>query len=135
LGVTARGSVRMAPSPDLRSVLRDAIGSAMKGRDPILVAAFRSALGVIDNAQAADISEAPAVQSGTIAGGVAGLGAGEVPRRALPESQLVEILRAEVAQWEASAAEYQRRGRVDSALRLYAEAEALTGLLDLVKAA
>ena len=50
------------------------------------------------------------------------MGAGEVPRRELPDDELVALLRAEAAQWEATAADYQRHGRVDSAMRLYAEA-------------
>jgi uncharacterized protein YqeY len=102
----------------------------MKDRDQIAVAAFRSALGVIDNAEAADRSDAPAVQAGTIAGGVSGLGAGEVPRRELSDDTLAELLRAEISQWEATATEYQRLGREDSSAGLYAQAAILTKLLD-----
>jgi uncharacterized protein YqeY len=122
----------VAAATDLRAALRNAIGGAMKDRDPIQLAAYRAALSVIDNAEAADPAQAPAVQPGTIAGGVVGLGAGEVPRRGLSDEERVALLRVEVAQWEATAAEYQRHGRVDSATRLYAEAAALTLLLDLL---
>ncbi len=124
----------MAAPTGLRAVLRDALVGAMKDRDQIAVAAFRSALGVIDNAEAADPAQAPIVQPGTIAGGVVGLGAGEVPRRELSEEQLVTRLRAEVADWEATAADYQRHGRSDSAMRLHAEAAILADLLRLLDA-
>jgi len=125
----------VAAPTGLRAVLRDALGGAMKDRDQIAVAAFRSALGVVDNAEAVDLAQAPIARPGTIAGGVVGLGAGEVPRRELSEEQLVARLRAEVADWEAAAADYQRHGRSDSAMRLYAEAEILNDLLDLLEAA
>lgn len=122
----------MASRPDIRAALRNAIGGAMKDGDRIGLTAYRAALSVVDNAEAADPAQAPAVQPGTIAGGVAGLGAGEVPRRELPDDELVALLRAEAAQWESTAADYERHGRVDSAMRLYAEAAALTQLLDLL---
>ena len=104
----------------------------MKDRDKVGLAAYRAALSVVDNAEAADLAQAPAVQPGTIAGGVSGLGAGEVPRRVMSDDELDALLRAEAAQWEATATDYERHGRVDSAMRLYAEAAALTQLLDLL---
>jgi uncharacterized protein YqeY len=119
-------------STGLRAALRNALGGAMKDRDQIAVAAFRSALGVVDNAEAADLSQAPAIEPGTIAGGVVGLGAGEVPRRELSDEQLAARLRAEVADWKSTAADYERHGRTDSAMRLYAEAAILSDLLDLL---
>jgi uncharacterized protein len=116
----------------LRAALRGAIGGAMKDGDKFGLAAYRCALSLVDNTEAADLAQAPAAQPGTIAGGVVGLGAGEVPRRVLSDDELVTLLRTEAAQWEATAADYQRHGRVDSAMRLYAEAAALTRLLDVL---
>lgn len=51
----------------------------MRERQADAVAALRETLAAIDNAEAIDASAAPPVQHGVIAGGVAGLGAGEVP--------------------------------------------------------
>jgi uncharacterized protein YqeY len=113
----------------VRSQLRQALGVAMKARDAIAVAAFRSALGAIDNAEAADPSDAPVIQPGVIAGGVAGLGAGEVPRRLLSDEQATEIVRGQIANWQAAAADCEEAGRQDYAARLHAEAAILTEFL------
>jgi hypothetical protein len=60
----------------------------MKARDTVAVKALRSALSAIDNAEAADPADADDVQLGVIAGGVAGLGAGEVARRQLSADEV-----------------------------------------------
>jgi uncharacterized protein YqeY len=101
----------------------------MKQRDKAAMAAFRAALGAIDNAEAADLSHAPEIEPGTIAGGVAGLGAGEVARRHLCDRELVEVLQDEVARWEATARECDRVSRSDDAARLRAEIAALRPFL------
>jgi hypothetical protein len=101
----------------------------MKVRDAVAIAALRSVLGAIDNAGAAGVAEAPSVQPGLIAGGVAGLGAGEVPRREISEGQLHEIVRAEIARWQAAAADYERAQCHDQATRLRAEVSVLTRFL------
>jgi uncharacterized protein YqeY len=113
----------------LRERLRDGLRVAMKQRDTVTVAALRAALGTIDNAEAADLSDAPAIEAGHIAGGVAGLGAGEVARRQLSDGELVELLRHEVARWESTAADCDRVGRDDDAMRLRAEIQALRPFL------
>ena len=109
----------------LRGRLRSAVRVAMKQRDEAAVAALRAALGVIDNAEAADLSDAPETEPGLIAGGVAGLGAGEVARRQLSDRELVEMIRAEVKRWESTARECERVRRSDDAARLRAEIAAL----------
>jgi uncharacterized protein YqeY len=119
----------VAGDAGLRSDLQRALLAAMKARDPIMVAALRTALSAIDNAEAAELTQAPAIEHGAIAGGVAGLGAGEVPRREISESQLREIVLAEVARWQASAADYERARCHDQATRLEAEVAALTRFL------
>jgi uncharacterized protein YqeY len=113
----------------LRERLRDGLRGAMKRRDKAATAAFRTALGVIDNAEAADVSHTPAAEAGTIAGGVAGLGAGEVPRRELADDELVARLRDEVARWASTATDCERVGRTDDAARLRAEIAALQPFL------
>lgn len=98
----------------------------MKARDATAVTALRSALGAIDNAEAVDPSYAPDPTRGRIAGGVAGLGAGEVRRLDLSEEAITEVVRAEIADRLTTADELDRLGRADAAARLRAEASVLT---------
>ena len=113
-----------------RARLRHALTAAMKARDASAVSALQSALGAIDNAEAPDASEAPAVQPGVIAGGVAGLGAGEVVRRALSEPEVEAILRGEISERQSEATDRERTGHHDRAAALLAEAAALARILD-----
>ena len=115
---------------ELRERLRGGLRVAMRQRDRAAVAAIRAALGAIDNAEAADLSRAPATEPGHIAGGVSGLGAGEVARRQLADGELVEILEDEVARWESTASECERVGRIEDAARLRAEIAALRPFLE-----
>jgi hypothetical protein len=62
-----------------------------------------------------------------VAGSVAGLGAAEVPRRELTESQAAAIVRAEIADRTAAADQY---GQSPAAERLRAEATLLGSYLD-----
>jgi uncharacterized protein YqeY len=112
----------------LQTRLRAALPPALKARDRVAVAALRSALAAIDNAQAVEAPPAPR-SGGVVAGAVAGLGAGEAPRRDLEESEIDAIVRAEVADRLAAAAHYEQAGRVDAAARLTAEADVLAALL------
>ena len=114
----------------LREQLRGGLRDAMKQRDKPATAAFRTALGLVDNAEAADLSAAPPVEAAHIAGGVAGLGAGEVPRRQRTDHELVALLRDEVARWESTADECERVGRAGDAARLRAEIATLRPFLD-----
>jgi uncharacterized protein YqeY len=116
---------------ELRERLRAGLRDAMKQRDQAAVAALRTALSVVDNAEAADVSNAPEAQDGHIAGGVAGLGAGEVARRHVSDPELVELLQREVARWEKTADEFQRVGRNEEATGLRDEITALARYLGL----
>lgn len=100
----------------------------MKARDRAAVAAVRSALAAIDNAQAVEPSP-PTRTDGVIAGAVTGLGAGDAPRRELSEGDIAALVRAEVTDRRVAAAEYERAGQVDAAARLIAEADVLTAHL------
>ena len=115
---------------NLRLRLREALRAAMKARDLTAVAALRTTLGAIDNAEAVDVSDAPSPKGGVIAGAVAGLGAGEVTPRALSERRIASIVQAEVAERQSVAADYERTGRHDFAARLRAEAAVLIAHLD-----
>jgi uncharacterized protein YqeY len=112
-----------------RGRLRHALTAAMKARDTIAIAALRSALSAIDNAEAPDVSEAPAVQHGVIAGGVLGLGAGEVARRTLSASELEAIVRREITERQSEADDRARTGHYDRAAALLAEAAVLAHVL------
>ena len=102
---------------DLRERLREALTAAMKDRDTVAVAAFRSTLAAIANAEAIDdpIKSTPRL----------GVGAGESARKELSGDDLVRIVHAEVAERIAAAVEYERLGRHEPARRLRAEAAAL----------
>jgi uncharacterized protein YqeY len=116
---------------NLRDRLRGALPRAMRMRDAVAVAALRSALSALDNAEAVDPVRAPPPSPGhaDLAGTVAGLGAAEVERRSLTESQMEEIVRGEVAERHAVACDYEHAGRPEHAERLRAEAKVLGAYL------
>jgi uncharacterized protein len=67
---------------DIRIRMRRALTAAMKARDQRAVAALRSALAAIDNAEAVEAAgEGHPPGEGRIAGAVLGVGAAEVARR------------------------------------------------------
>jgi len=104
--------------------LRQALPAALKARDQVAVAALRSAVSAIDNAQAVEAPPSPR-SGGVIAGAVTGLGAGDAPRRELSEDDIAAIVGAELAERRRAAADYERAGQVDAAARLRAEADVL----------
>ena len=113
-----------------RPAARQALTAAMKARDSVAVGALRAVIAAIDNAEAADPAHAPAQQPGPIAGGVKGLGAGEVPRRTLGDAEVRAIVEREMAERQDAAAQYDELRRPDAAARLRAEIEVLRPLLD-----
>lgn len=108
-----------------KRVLREALRAAMRARQTEAVAALRETLAAIDNAEAADLSVAPAVEHGVIAGGVAGLGAGEVARVVLTADAVTAIVEREIRDRREAATEYTRLGRLDEAARLTRQADVL----------
>ena len=107
----------------MRDDLRAALTDAMKRRDKVALSAYRSALAAIDNAEAADPSAAPVESVGEhIAGGVAGLGAGEVARHELSPVELDQVLQREVDDRLTNADIYERAGQRAEADTLRAEA-------------
>jgi membrane protein DedA with SNARE-associated domain/uncharacterized protein YqeY len=113
----------------LRERLRESLKAALSARDSIAVTALRSAMSAIDNAEAVDQSHAPAA-TGVIGDVRLGVGAGEATRRDLSTQDVLEIVRAEVNERTAAAAEYERLGRAEQANRLNAEAAALQSFLE-----
>jgi uncharacterized protein YqeY len=112
-----------------KSVLRAALREALRTRQAHAVAVIRETLAAIDNAEAADASAAPSVQHGVIAGGVAGLGAGEVPRRVLSAEAVTAIVEREIRELRDAAATYSDLGRHDEASTLRLKLDVLVSLL------
>ena len=118
---------------DLQARLRLAPSAALRARDMTAVAALRSALSAIGNAEAAPVppsggAAGPAAagpSSPHVAGAAAGLGAAEAERRRLSPAQVAAIVQAEIDERLAAAAQYQSAGRADRAARLTAEARIL----------
>lgn len=114
----------------LQARLRFALTEAMRGHDPVALTAIRSALAAIDNAGAVEVGASPhRGSSESIAGGVHGLGAAEVQRLPLTEGQIVDIVRSEILDRNQAAAEYDRLGRSEHAVRLRTESEVLDRIL------
>lgn len=105
----------------MRAALRD----ALRTRQTHAVAVLRETLAAIDNAEAADTSAAPPVQHGVIAGGVPGLGAGEVPRRALSAEAATAIIEREIEERRDAATTLSALGRHEEARILNLQVEVL----------
>ena len=116
-------------SSSLPERLRTALTEAMKARNRVAIAALRSALSALDNAGAVDIAEAPHAQHGVIAGGVAGVGAGEVPRHVLSPDEMTAIVQSEIDQRMLAAEDYDQLEHSEEASRLRGEAAVLAATL------
>ncbi|MBL8938825.1 MAG: hypothetical protein JNM69_29965 [Archangium sp.] len=114
---------------DWKTLLRAALKAELRARRPFAVAVLRETLAAIDNAEAAELSEAPAVEHGVIAGGVAGLGAGEVARRALTPEDVSRLLAREIDDRRAAQTQYLSLGRTEEAATLGLQVDLLNGLL------
>jgi hypothetical protein len=112
-----------------KQVLREALREAMRARAPEAVSVFREVLGALDNAEAAELALAPAVEAGRIAGGVSGLGAGEVPRRVLGQTEVAALLAREVVEREAAAARFEALGEGEAAAKLRRQVGLLAAVL------
>ena len=112
-----------------RASLREALLAARKDRDTVRVSALRSALSAIDNAETPDHVAVQAPSSGTIAGGVVGLGAAEVARRELSDGEIRALLRAEIDERLTAADDFTAGGHTERATTFRAEAAVLSDLL------
>lgn len=104
----------------VRQKLRDALTTAIKSRDRVAVAALRSTLAAIDNAEAVD-RPASTDRNLSIESIPIGAGATEVARRNLTETQVQQIVHAELAERHAAAHAYEQAGQREHAERLRAE--------------
>jgi uncharacterized protein YqeY len=109
----------------VRDRLRGSLRGAMKQRDSVAVAALRSALAAIDNAEAVEISQFSSVEAP-----LRGLGAGDVARRHLSAQEMDDIVRAELSERLEAAATYDRGGQQTHAERLRRESDVIAAHLD-----
>jgi uncharacterized protein len=110
----------MGQPDDIRTRLRRALGAALKARNAAAISALRLALSAIGNAEAVDPGPGRPAWTGSahFAGAVSGLGAGEAERRDLSEADVAMIVRAQAAERESAAAEYERSGYAEAAAGL-----------------
>jgi len=126
--VTSEQNARAGLPERLSQALRD----ALRARDQAAIAALRSALAAISNAEAVNAGEPRSAVSGSrhFAGAAAGLGAAEVARKELTEPAVRDMVRAEIADREVAAGQYRQGGHAERADRLQAEIAVLTKLLE-----
>lgn len=112
-----------------KALLRSAIKEAMRRREGNAVAVLRETLSAIDNAEAVATQEGPTTAGdGVIAGAVAGLGAGEVQRRALSVEEVAAVIARELEERREAAATYEKLGRPEEAERLREQVRLLESL-------
>lgn len=116
---------------DLTALLRHHLTAALRARDSATIAALRSALSAIANAEAvpAPAGPRPATQNARVAGTVAGVGSAESDRRLLSPDDIRAVIAREIADRRSAAGEYEQRGHPDAAARLRAEAAALSAVV------
>jgi uncharacterized protein len=108
-------SAMLAGPARTRERLSAALRAALRARNSVAVAALRSAMAAIDSAEAVNPDGLSAQATGDLhlAGAVEGLRAAEVARRGVGETEVGNIVRAEVTDRRAVARDYTRRGRPD----------------------
>jgi uncharacterized protein len=123
-------SARATSAEALRAALRRGLTAALKARQPDAVAALRTAIAAIDNAEAvaAPDTSAPAT-SARIAGAHSGVGSAEAPRRRLDSGRVRSILRDQITEHTREADRYDALGRTDVARRLRDQARLLAQYL------
>lgn len=120
----------LQPATSVRDRLQHALRASLKARDAAAVAAYRSALAAIGNAEALPAPASTARRgSEYLAGSVGGLGAAEASRRVLSDTDTAAIVAAEIAERRAAADRYEQARHPDRADRLRLEADALAAVV------
>ena len=116
------------PAERLKQRLRHDVRAALKARRRDEATALRILIGSIDNAESVDdrARSSSAEASEHVAGSTAGVGAGDVHRRRLSESDLRNIIVNEVSELREQAERFEAVGRADAAARILSEAQFLT---------
>jgi hypothetical protein len=86
----------MTPAQHWRDRLRQGLMSARKARDTPRVVALRSALSAIDNAEAPHVTAVAAYAAGPFAASVPGLGATEVARLELADTEIRHLIESDI---------------------------------------
>jgi uncharacterized protein YqeY len=110
--VTQNHSARPAGAHALRTLLRRDLGVALKTRHAEAVAALRTTIAAIDNAEAVDPTTVDA-------------GSTEVARRDLSIADVRAVLHEHVDDYVTEADRYESLGRHDAAQRLRRQADTL----------
>ncbi|RYZ34392.1 MAG: hypothetical protein EOO71_39160 [Myxococcaceae bacterium] len=112
-----------------KATLRAALKDALRTRNAPVSAVLRETLAAIDNAEAPDVSAAPeAVVGGVIAGGVEGLGKGEVSRLLLSPEAVAALIQGEIQERREAVALYLQLGKAEEARALSAQVDVLLAL-------
>ena len=113
-----------------RAALRRGLTAALKTRDSDALAALRTALAAIDNAEAvpAPATNSP-ITSAHVAGSRGGVGSTEAVRRQLSASELHAILRSQIDEHSREAGRYEALGHAAAAERLRRQASTLATYL------
>jgi hypothetical protein len=125
------------PAPDqahsaqaLRAELRHGLTAALKARDAEALAALRTAIAAIDNAEAIATADTHRpVTSADIAGASSGVGSTEAVRQSLSSGQLRDIVCEQITEYAREADRYDALGQPDAAHRLRHRAGILTAHL------
>jgi hypothetical protein len=114
----------------LRAALRQGLTTAMKARDTEALAALRTAIAAIDNAEAIATTDTRLpVTSADIAGASSGVGSTEAVRQSLSSGQLRDIVREQITEYTHEADRYDALGEPDAARRLRHRARILAAHL------
>jgi hypothetical protein len=115
------------PAELLRARLRRDLRAAMKAQRQDEMAALRTLIATIDNAESGE--ESPTTRTPTpsehVAGAVRGLGVTDAVRRQLSERELQRIIENELWERDAQAERLTLLGRADDASRLRVEADVI----------
>ena len=116
----------------LRDALRARLTSAMRARDRQTAGAMRSVLAALENAEAVPVTahDGPAAMSEHVAGGSAGLGAGEASRRSLSPDDERAVVGREVAELRSSSAALAAAGQHERAAELVRMAQSVEDVLE-----
>jgi len=125
--VRSTGPVIPTNPTSVRTALESAVTRAMKERDRAALAAYRTALAAIDNAEAVPLGEEH--RAGAVELSPVGVGRTDAERRALTEQEMAEIVRLDV-QDRLATADSLASASPDAARRLRREASLLLALLD-----
>lgn len=119
----------MSPAQHWRDQLRGHLLSARKSRDTAGIAAFRSALSAIDNAETPQADQTDTRIGGAIAGAVSGVGSTEVARRTLGDGEIRGLIQAEIDERLTAADQYIANGHHERAADLQSQAAVLRQVL------